>query len=76
MKERTNKDPEIFLVAWKGSLSQLGARFGLPLEKLTHEINQLPKYRQGGKICLDINMPNAPSHLLTLLKRRNVKLAE
>ncbi len=73
MKERTNKDPEIYLIAWKGSCSQLAAQFGIPLEKFLHELNQLPKYKQGSKLCFDINAPNATNHLKGLIQRRRLK---
>ncbi len=71
-----SSDPEIVLVAWRGSASQLAAQYGMPLEALKHELKQLPRYKLGEKLLFNIDSQRATNQFLTLLKRRNVKFAE
>ena len=72
-KSRT--DPEIILVAWRGSASQLAARLKMRPADLLLELQRLPggKHQvETGRLHFEMDMPRAIGRLQVLIERRKL----
>lgn len=68
-----SSDPEILLIAWRGTCSQLAAQYGMPLEILKRELNQLPRYKLKDKLLFNVNSPRATNQFLAAIQSRRLK---